>query len=377
MEKDIIENKVRPMQLTQVVEINPNERTDTVLSNLAKISNGLYNSALYANTQKYDSEKKFVFYEEMCKTLKDNELYGLLASQSSQAVLQKVEGAIKSFLALRENGYKDAKFPRYHKKDTEWLIPYKSQQIKYVDNKITLPMSLGYRKQTGLSHISFRIPKARYDGELKYLELFKSEGKWKVHLIFEVKEAKRIEIPKKDNLYIDLGVRNAATIYDGKKTTIYSGGKIKATTQYKDKRVAEVQKVLATQGKKISKEKRRFARQALLNLKQQIHAMTTKIVQTAKSSGKGIVIGNLTGIRDDMHFQKQVNQQNHQWEFAEVKRQPEYKSKIGGVRFRTVSEKDTSKTCTLCERKENGRIHGARTDVNCTTSFSMRMQMAH
>lgn len=107
------------MQLTQVMEINPNKRTEDVMSNLAKISNGLYNSALYMNQNAYEQEKKFVFYEEMCKRLKDNELYSLLASQSSQAVLQKVEGSIASFLSLRKRGHKEAKFPHYRKPNTE------------------------------------------------------------------------------------------------------------------------------------------------------------------------------------------------------------------------------------------------------------------
>ena len=345
------------MHLTQVAEINPNERTGAVLTNLAKISNGLYNTALYANTQKYNSEKKFIFYEEMCDALKDDELYGLLASQSAQAVLQKVDGGIKSFLKLHKKGYKDAQFPHFHRKDTEWILPYKSQQIKIAGNKITLPMSLGYRKQAGLSYISFGVPNLRYEGELKYLELFKFEGRWRVCMVFDVKNAKKMDIPKKDNFYIDLGIRNAATIWDGEKTTIYSGGKIRSTIQYKDKKVAEVHEVLAIQGRKTSKEKRMLARQAMLKTKQRIHAMTTQIVETARSQGKGVVIGKLVGIRQNMNFGHMNNQQVHQWAFNEVAKELEYKCKLNGVRFRAVSERETSKTCALCGKEERGRIH--------------------
>ena len=177
------------MKLTQVITINPNKKTEEVLVNLSKIANGLYNSALYENAQRYKAEKKFSFYEDMCKNLKGNELYGLLASQSAQAVLQKTEGAIKSFLALHKKGA-TVEFPHYHKKDTEWVLPYKSQQIilKKDKNKITLPMSMTYRKQTGVSYISFRIPKLRYEGTLTYLEIFKSEGAWRVSLVFNVPE---------------------------------------------------------------------------------------------------------------------------------------------------------------------------------------------
>lgn len=353
------------MQLTQVAEICPNDKAQTVLSNLSKISNGLYNSALYLNCKKYDAEKKFVFYEDMCKILKENDLYSLLPAQSSQAVLQKVEGGIKSFLKLKEHGYKEAQFPHYHKKDTEWMVAFKSgvksgeksTEIKVKRNTMTLSMSREYRRQTGISYIHFKIPKLRYDGSIKYVEIFRIDGKWKAHLVFEVKNAKLIPTPRKDNLYIDLGVRNSATIWDGKKTMIYAGGKIRANLQYKDKEVAKIQETLSHQGLKSSRAKRELARKTRIKNIQAIHAMTTRIVHTAKLEGKGIVIGELTGIRQDMDFSKQVNQQNHQWEFREISRQLEYKSKLEGVRFRKVSEKDTSKTCALCGQKENGRIH--------------------
>ena len=342
------------MKLTQVITIKPNGQTEKVLVNLLKIANGLYNSALYENNQRYKAEKKFSFYEDMCKNLKDNELYGLLASQSAQAVLQKVEGSIKSFLALRE---KDAnvRFPHYHRKDIEWLVPYKSQQIKLKKNKITLPMSIAYRKKTGISYISFKIPKLRYEGKLAYLEIFKSEDAWKVSLVFDVPDAER-SAPK-ENFYIDLGVKNLAAIFDGKNTAIYKGGIAIAENQYKDKKVAEIQEVLATQKKRTSKEKRRLARHAKRRIKHQIHAMTSKIVAAAKNNGKGIVIGDLIGIRNSMHFRKKTNQVTHQWIFGQITSQFEYKSKLNGVMFKTVSEKNTSKTCALCGKEEHGRIH--------------------
>lgn len=342
------------MKLTQVITINPNKKTEEALVNLSKIANGLYNSALYENNKRYNAEKKFSFYEGMCKDLKGNALYRLLASQSAQAVLQKAEGGIKSFLALHKKGA-NAEFPHYHKKDAEWVLPYKSQQIKLKKNKITLPMSLAYRKETGVSYISFRIPKLRYEGRLAYLEIFKSEGIWKVSLVLDVQDAEPARCM--ENLYIDIGVKNLAAIYDGKNTTLYKGGIVLAENQYKDKKVARVQKILAMQNKRTSKEKRRLSRQAKRGIKQQIHAMTSKIVNTARNGGKGIVIGDLNGVRNSMHFRKKTNQANHQWIFGQITSQLEYKSKLNSVMFRKVSEKDTSKTCALCGNEEHGRIH--------------------
>ena len=161
------------MKLTQVVKVEGNYE---ILDNLAKITNGLYNSALYENSQRYKREQKFYFYYDLCNILKDNALYALLPSQTAQAVLQKVEGAIKSFLKLRRNNA-NAAYPRYHKKNTEWVIPFKSQQIKIDGNILTFPMSMKYREEKGLPHLDLKIPNLRYDGIVKYIELYKTD-KW-------------------------------------------------------------------------------------------------------------------------------------------------------------------------------------------------------
>ena len=59
------------MKLTQVVKVEGNYE---ILNNLAKITNGLYNSALYEINQRYKKEQKFYFYYDLCNILKGNTL---------------------------------------------------------------------------------------------------------------------------------------------------------------------------------------------------------------------------------------------------------------------------------------------------------------
>ncbi len=54
------------MKLTQVVKVEGNYE---ILDNLAKITNGLYNSALYEINQRYRKEQKFYFYYDLCNIL--------------------------------------------------------------------------------------------------------------------------------------------------------------------------------------------------------------------------------------------------------------------------------------------------------------------
>jgi putative transposase len=338
------------MKLTQVVKVEGDYK---ILDNLAKIINGLYNSALYENTQRYKREQKFYFYYDLCNILKDNTLYTLLPSQTAQAVLQKVDGAIKSFIKLRRNNA-NAAYPKYHKKDTIWIIPFKSQQIKIDENILTIPTSMKYRKEKGLSHLNLKISNLQYKGIVKYIELYKTD-RWYASIVIDVKEQQE-SVPK-GNLYIDLGVKNLATVFDGKKVAIYSGGNVSSIKRYKNKKNAEQQTVLSTIGKKTSKEKRQIARKALHQLKQQLHSMTKSIVQKAKAENKGIVIGDLSHIRDNINYNDNANQKIHQWQFAEITRQLFYKAKEFGVKITKISEKDTSKTCALCGQETNGRVH--------------------
>jgi len=338
------------MKLTQVVRVEGDYAT---LENLSKITNGLYNSALYLVNQRYQKEGKLYSYYDLCNLLKDNKLYKLLPSQTAQGILQKVDGAIKSFLKLYKKD-KNAKFPRYHKKDTPWVIPIKSQQITLEENKMTFPMSMQYREEKGISHLDLKVPKLRYEGAVKYVELYKRD-KWYASIVIEINEPKAEE--PKENIYIDLGVRNLAAVYDGNKAVLYSGGKVSAIERYRNKEIAKKQAVLATAGIKTSKQKRQIARKTLRQLKQMIHAATKQIVETAKSEGKGIVVGDLTDIRKSVRYNDNADQKIHQWQFGEITRQLFYKAKMLGVKITKISEKDTSKTCALCGREEHGRVH--------------------
>ena len=338
------------MKLTQVVKV---EGDYEILDNLAKITNGLYNSALYEINQRYSKEQKFYFYYDLCNILKGNTLYALLPSQTAQAVLQKVDGAIKSFLKLRRNNA-NAAYPGYHKKDTAWVIPFKSQQIKIDGNTLTVPMSMKYRDEKGLPHLDLKIPDLRYSGTVKYIELHKTD-RWYASIVIDVKE--RQESATEGNLYIDLGIKNLAAVFDGKKVAIYTGGKTSSTNRYRNKKNAEQQAILSTIGKKTSKEKRQIARKALHQLKQQLHSMTKAIVQTAKDENKGIVIGDLLHIRNSVNYNDNANQKIHQWQFAEVTKQLFYKAKYFGVKITKISESDTSKTCALCGQETDGRVH--------------------
>ena len=338
--------------ITDIVRVEGDYK---VLENLACIANGLWNSAIFLIYQRYVKEKKFYFYADLCNIMKEHILYGLLPSQSAQGVLQKVDGALRSFIKLKKTD-PDARPPGYHPKKVPWVIPFKSQQFEFDKrtSSFTLTMSLKYRKEKGMDSIVVRTSPLRHKGKVKYLELYPRDGIWFASVVLE--KAKRPKIQTDGNLYIDLGIPNLATVYDGEKTTIYKGGEVSAILRYREKTSAKFRSVLSTHGKRTSIAKRETSKKLTAQTNHAIHALTKEIVTRAVKEKKGIVVGDLKHLRKKVKYNDNANQKIHQWQFGRMTTQLEYKCGLIGLPFDKVPEENTSATCCLCGKKENGRV---------------------
>ena len=58
-------------------------------------------------------------------------------------------------------------------------------------------MSIQYREERGISHLDLKVPKLRYEGAVKYVELYKRD-KWYASIVIEINEPKAEE--PKENL---------------------------------------------------------------------------------------------------------------------------------------------------------------------------------
>jgi len=338
--------------ITDIVRVEGDYK---VLENLACIANGLWNSAIFLIYQRYVKEKKFYFYADLCNIMKEHILYGLLPSQSAQGVLQKVDGALRSFIKLKKTD-PDARPPGYHPKKVPWVIPFKSQQFEFDKrtSSFTLTMSLKYRKEKGMDSIVVRTSPLRHKGKVKYLELYPRDGIWFASVVLE--KAKRPMIRTDGNLYIDMGIINLAAVYDGETSKIYKGGEVSAILRYREKTKAQFSAVLATHGELTSKTKQRTSRKLTAQAKQAVHALTKELVARAVKERKGIVVGDLKHLRKRAKFKDKANQKVHQWQFGRITAQLRYKCRDAGVPFALESESNTSATCCLCGKKENGRV---------------------
>lgn len=172
-------------------------------------------------------------------------------------------------------------------------------------------------------------------------DLITKHGKWYLFQTVEVPEDDMLDV--EDFLGVDFGLVNIATLSSGEKL---SGKEIE---QYRTKR-QKVRSSLQSKGTKGSKKalKRLSGRErrtaSIVN-----HTIAKRIVETAKTQNKGIVLEDLTGIRKNSESKGKVFRTRvGRWNFSQLRGFIEYKAKRSGVPVLIVDPRYTSQTCNVC-----------------------------
>lgn len=150
------------------------------------------------------------------------------------------------------------------------------------------------------------------------------------------------EVVTGDFLGVDLGIANIATDSDG---TFYQGKTVKGVRH----RLRRLRTKLQRKGtksanrrlKQLSGKERRFATNTN-------HVISKQIAQTAKDTGRGIALENLTHIRDRVTARRGQRAILHSWAFFQLRAFIEYKAKLVGVPVVAVDPRNTSRTCPAC-----------------------------
>lgn len=124
---------------------------DEEISKLCKVSNNLYNQALYVFRETLKNESKWLSYFELDKILKNTKNldgkinYRLLKAQCSQQVLKLLDNNIKSYYRSIQdykkhpNKYKEKPgLPKYRKRGSEFNLYYPNQSCIIRNGKIIL-----------------------------------------------------------------------------------------------------------------------------------------------------------------------------------------------------------------------------------------------
>jgi len=309
----------------------------------------LWNEATYCRRQAYMNYQPI---DWGCKDLYQK-YASLIDSATSQQIIRKSNESWKSFFTLKKLGregrlppnIEKVHMPGYWKRNGKYrlMMVLRNDCYNVKDKVVKLPKKLA---------IPFR-GKPRWNGKQGIAEIIYDEvdGKWRV---FQAVKPKPLFKPKgSKTCYIDLGVVNLATIWlEGWKQPIaYNGRNLLADWWYWNRRISEYQsKLERINSRKCSKQLSRLYRTRQRRFRQAINTMVRTIMKTLYELGVSkIVIGDLTGIREDNSKGKKSNSMIHNlWSFNYVVQRMKYTAQEYGIRVKEASEYKTSSRCIRC-----------------------------
>ncbi len=340
------------MQRTNAFILAPSVEQEDVLRERATNCAKLWNEVTYQRRQAYLTYQTI---DWKCGALY-NKYSPLIDSATAQQILRKNNESWKGFFALKKME-RGGKLPSHIKK--VHMPGYWKQNGKY-------KLMMVYRNNSySVKNEIMRLPKKlkvsikgnpKWNGKQGRAEIIYDilDCKWRV---FQAVKVQPLFKPKgSKTCYIDLGVINLATMWiEGWKQPIaYSGRNLLADWWYWNRRIAECQSRLKeVNNRHKSKRLSRFIRIRQRRFRQAINTMVRSIVRDLyELDVSKIVVGDLTGIRENNHKGAKNNSMIHNfWSFNYIIQRFKDVAEEYGINVKEVSERKTSSICVRCSSK--------------------------
>lgn len=279
-----------------------------------------------------------------------------LHSQSLQHVRWRFFKARKAYRELRKNGDKKSKPP--HRDKAFQTTCWKKAAIRFENDLFgkVLILSNGRRSRSLRVRLpgNFNMEYAEFN--IALIELVYDKGQYFLHFVYNIERP--VKSTSDGIVGVDIGEIHPMVSHDGVVTNIFNGRYIRSLYRLRNK-------VIASFGRKIDRCERRSQRwwhlvrrkwKRIRKIDNQImdglHKHTTKFVKMCEERSIGtIVIGDLTGIRENINYGKRANQKLHQWAFGKITQLISYKAKASGIKVEVIDEAYTSQTCPSCGDK--------------------------
>jgi len=345
------------MNRSNLFSLAPTREQHRILQELGMNCAKLWNEVNYIHRQQYSDYLKLDWNPQAYKRY-----VPLVGSATAQQIVRKNNEAWRAFLALKrmeKNGKLSStimrvKPPGYWKRDGRYMlrILFRCDSYYIREGRVDLP-----------HHLS--IP---FKGELKWTgKQGRLEVAWdtlsKRWRVFQAVHVKPIITPLgSKTCYIDLGVRNLATVWltEWRQPIAYQSGRLLADWWYWTNRIARHQeRLLTVNGRKKSKQLSRLYRIRKNRFRHAVAAFARQLVKELYARGVSmIVIGELTGIRcDNSKHGRQGNAMVHNyWSHKYVADRLRWTAEEYGMKVRTVSEAYTSRTCPRCHSRHSLRV---------------------
>lgn len=337
------------MVLVEKHIIKPSHQYYDELDHLCFLSKNLYNATLYTVRQYYFETKQFLNYQAVNKLFVsgNNPDYRALPAKVSKHTQMLVDQSFKSFfglLKLKAQGkYNNPiKIPKYlNKKAGRQVVHYEKGALSFKER--------GFIK---LSKTNIKIKTKLTKDVVQFVRLVPKNHYITVEIGYNVKEP---ELKSNNNvLAIDIGVNNIASCVttDGDKYLV-NGRQLKYINHNYNKAVADAKsKLKITHNQHSSKYISQITNKRNHRINDYLHKITTYIVNHAVSKNIGtIVVGYNKEWKQDTNLGKVNNQNFVHIPFYRLINLLEYKCRLKGIKFQTITESYTSK-CSFVDGEE-------------------------
>jgi putative transposase len=334
---------------------------------LMRAAKNLYNEAIYHVRQHFFETNQYLSYEDNYKIISQtSENYRILSSTQGQAIIRKVDEAMKAFFGSLKSSYKKkVKLPRYldkngyyslidrmvYKPNSEYYILPRGNFIKKIskyyeetndqlckyDLNIELFDSLNIRIETPKCITNKTIKeitiKPKYDG--KYIEVIHT-------YLEEIKQVNGIVL-KTETMAIDFGYNNLAMCaLSNRNHLLIDGLKLKSMNQNYHKKLSKLASLRPSQ--------MLLTRRMIQTMEKRNHQMEYGINKAAKlivehakiNHVKEIIIGYNEGFKD-INLSKVFNQWSKSIPIARLRDRIIYLAKQSDIITAVINEAYTSK----------------------------------
>jgi putative transposase len=329
--------------------------THEKLKELAIATAKCWNEVNWLRMQQYKKGERVDFNKTEKEVYKK---YKQMLKVNAQQVTRKNAENWRSFFSLIEKK-KKGKLPKWFKPGSPgyWkgkngkyklMVVIRNDRYKIDENERVI-----YIKDFKLS-LKFK-GKFKWHGKQGRLEIVYDEARRSWYAYIPVKVENIAENKGNLRASMDLGIVNLATVYveDG-SWYIFKGGSVLAQYEYYDKRINEVQKVLARHNQRRSRKLKLLYDKRRRFLKHALNSMVRKVMEELREKGiSEVVIGYPKDISKNRGNKLTANFWNYGYI---IKRFEEIEEELG-IKITKVEESYTSKTCSLCgEAHERGRV---------------------
>jgi len=344
------------MKRSNLFALAPTREQHYILRELGVNCAKLWNEVNYLHRQQYENYLRLDWNPRVYK-----KYVPLVGSATAQQVVRKNNEAWRSFLALKQlerrgslpAGMKKVRTPGYWKRDGRYMlrILFRCDSYHLREGRVDLSRHLS---------IPFK-GKPKWTGKQGRLEVAWDtlSKKWRV---FQAVHVKPIITPLgSKTCYIDMGVRNLATVWipEWRQPIAYQSGRLLADWWYWNNRIARhQQRLISVNGRKKSKQLARLYRIRKNRFRHAVATFARQLIKDVYAKGVStIVIGELTGIRNGNSHGRQGNAMVHNyWSHKYVADRLRWTAEEYGMKVRTISEAYTSQTCPRCHSRHSLRV---------------------